>query len=185
MLFEPVNEAQLQLALRAAGYTNLYFAKSSADRWGLREPNVEAAALHWRGAPGGKVNVHIDLHPPSGTGLLHAIQDLLRRSETHDPAAIQAGVESLGAYIPVLHQQKMNGELTVRFDQLQSRVKAQANPAVQAEIDEGRQYLRQAGGILWNKGVVEQAELKQAMWYLSLAVASASGAEHTDARPAP
>jgi hypothetical protein len=178
MLIEPVNEPQLQLALAAAGYTALYFAKGSDDRWGLRESNVEAAGLHWRGSSESKVNVHIDLHPPSGTGLWHAIQDLLRRSETHDPTALRTGVESLGTEIPVLHQQEMHGELTVRFNELERQVKGQTNPAIQAEIDEGRQYLRQAGEILWNKDIVEQAELKQAMDYLSLAAASASGAKH-------
>jgi hypothetical protein len=93
MLFKPIDQEALRKALVAGGCTSSYFAKRSSDKWGLREPRKQGAALHWRGNTDGTVNVHIDLHAPSGTGLWHWIQDDQRRSRTHTPDTLRAGVE--------------------------------------------------------------------------------------------
>jgi hypothetical protein len=178
MEFHPVDEGALKATLIGRGYTTSYFAKGGTDRWGLREKNVDAAGLHWRGRPGGKVNVHIDLHPPSWTGFWHWLMDSGRiRSMTHTREAIRAGIASLGIYIPVIHEQRAHGRLTVRLNKLDNQ--ARGRPDVQAEVDEGRRHLRQASSIIWTKSVVSQAELNNAIWYLDLAAACASGAEHS------
>ncbi len=164
MLFEPQDDGRLQTALLASGYTASYFAKGGKDRWGLREPNVETAGLHWRGKSGGKVEVHIDLHPPILTGLWHKIQDDWRRSTTHTPESLRAGVESLGTYIPVLFQQRIHGLLVVRFNELAGRAQGRAN--VLAAIGRGRQHLRAAARIIWTRAVVSQADLRNALFSL-------------------
>ena len=102
--------------------------------------------------------------------------DSFFRSTTHTPKKLQAGVESLGIAIPVLSQQKRHGKLTGRLNALESRVKGQHAIAVQAEIDEARQYLREAAKIIWTKSIISKA--KQANWYLLLASGCVSGAEH-------
>lgn len=163
MDFEPLNEVSLFAALLTRGYTASYFA-GLGNRWGLREPNVETAGLHWRGRPGGKVNVHIDLNPPSWTGLWHKIQDDWRRGTTHTPDSLRAGVESLGTYIPVLYEQRMHGELTVRFNELTGRAGGRAD--VLAAIARGRQYLSAAARIIWTKTVSSQADLSNALFSL-------------------
>jgi hypothetical protein len=94
MVFKPVDQEALRKALEAGGYTSSYFAKRGSDKWGLREPRSGGASLHWRGNADGTVNVHIDLHAPSGTGLWHWIQDDQRRSKTHTPDTLKAGVEA-------------------------------------------------------------------------------------------
>lgn len=163
MDFEPQNEGSLLATLLARGYTTSYFA-GLGNRWGLRESNVETAGLHWRGRPGGKVNVHIDLNPPSWTGLWHKIQDDWRRGTTHTPDSLRAGVESLGTYIPVLYEQRMHGELTVRFNDLAGRAGGRAD--VLAAITRGRQHLRAAARIIWTRAVVSQADLRNALFSL-------------------
>ena len=184
MDFVPVDEAQLQGALIDRGYTTAYFAKSGDNRWGLREPTLPAAGLHWRGLKDThknvyKVHVHIDLHPPVLTGFLHWFQDSFLRTKTHTPESIRAGIEWLGTYIPVLYQQTVHGSLTSKVKSLESRAKTKSLPAAQAEIDEAREYLQEAGKILWARGVIEQSELDAAMLNLGLASASISGAQHT------
>jgi hypothetical protein len=109
MVFRPDDGAALRRDLVAAGYTSSYFAATGSDTWGLREPGVSAAGLHWRGSAGGPVNVHIDLHPPSGTGFSHWLHDLKQRATTHTPDAVRRGVESLGVEVPVLSQQAAHG----------------------------------------------------------------------------
>jgi len=167
------------LVLRSKGYTPSYLAKGK-EEWGLREPTLPAAGLHVRGT-GNKINIHIDLHPPSWTGIYHWLMDAdhffyKMRKETHTPETLQEGVEKLGTYIPILFEQKVHGEATARLNQLTGQAKNR--PEVQAEIDEGRQYLALAGKILWTKDIISKTELANATWYLGLASACASGAEH-------
>jgi hypothetical protein len=176
MEFIPEDERRLIVALFAEGYTTSYFA-GLGNRWGLREPNVDVAGLHWRGMPGGNiVNVHIDLHPPSWTGLWHKIQDDWRRSTTHTPESLRAGVERLGTYIPVLYEQRLHGELTVRFNDLHG--KARGMNDVQAAITRGRQYLQAASRIIWTRSLISQAELSQAFYYIYQAGLEAERAEN-------
>jgi len=180
--FAPKNLNAFRTELEGQGYTASYWAKAEDNLWGLREPNIPAAGLHIRGKKDGKVNVHIDLHPPSWTGFSHWFMDSFIRGRTHTPETVQAGVERLGVYIPVLYKQRMHGELTAQLNGLAGRAKG--HPEAQAEIDEGLDYLRQAGALLWNKPGISQEELSQAGWFLGLAGASASGASHSlaDAR---
>jgi len=167
------------LVLRSKGYTPSYFAKGEAE-WGLREPTLPAAGLHVRGK-GNMINIHIDLHPPSWSGFYHWLMDADHwfydmRTKTHTPETLQEGVEKLGTYIPILYEQKIHGEATARLNRLAGQAKGRTE--VQAEIDEGRQYLALAGKILWTKKVISKTELANATWYLGLASACASGAEH-------
>jgi hypothetical protein len=174
MEFYPVDEGRLQADLIARGYTTSYFAKWG-NRWGLREPNVDAAGLHWRGMPEGTVNVHIDLHPPSWTGLWHKIRDDWRRSTTHTPESVRAGVESLGTYIPVLFHQRTHGCLVVRFNELEGLARGRAD--VLAAISRGRQYLQAAARIIWTRSVISQVELTDAYLCLHWAGLEAMRAE--------
>lgn len=181
MDFVPKSLNTVRDALIARGYTAAYFAKSGDNVWGLREPNLPAAGLHWRGLANGRVNVHIDLHPPSQTGLYHWFMDADHwfggmRKRTHDPSSLQAGVESLGVYIPVLYEQRIHGELTGQLDALASQAKG--NPDSEAEISDGRLFLRQAGAKLWNRAVVAQSDLEEAALHLASAACCVSGARH-------
>jgi hypothetical protein len=92
-VFKPTDQEGLHRALLDGGYTSDYFAKRGSDKWGVREARKSGAALHWRGNTDGTVNVHIDLDAPSGTGLWHWIQDDVRRSTTHTPDTLEAGVK--------------------------------------------------------------------------------------------
>jgi hypothetical protein len=167
------------LVLRGKGYTPSYFAKGK-DEWGLREPTLPGAGLHVRGKDN-KINIHIDLHPPSWSGFYHWLMDADHwfydmRKKTHTPETLQEGVEKLGIYIPILYEQKIHGEATARLNRLAGQAKDRTE--VQAEIDEGRQYLSLAGKVLWTKNVISKTELANATWYLGLASGCASGAEH-------
>ncbi|MFN8499784.1 MAG: hypothetical protein U0641_18170 [Anaerolineae bacterium] len=164
MDFEPVDDSTLQAALIAAGYAASYFPAGKGNRWGLREPRAETAGLHWRGLSNGRVNVHIDLHPPSGTGLWHLIQDKWRREKTHTTATVQVGVEALDIYIPVKHEQKIHGQLVIACDGLDKP--AQGKPEAQAALKRSREKLAEAGSILWNREAVEQADLEAAQTLL-------------------
>lgn len=177
MEFTPEDERRLIDALLAEGYTTSYFARSGTNRWGLREPNVDVAGLHWRGMSGGNVvNVHIDLHPPSWTGLWHWIQDKLRRSTTHTPESLRAGVERLGTYIPVLYEQRLHGELTVRFNDLYGQTRGRSD--IQKAITRGRHNLQAASRIIWTRDLISQAELSQAFYYIYQAGLEAEHAEN-------
>ncbi len=180
----PVNESKLQSALIARGYTSAYFARRGDNRWGLREPTFPTAGLHWRGLnstykDAAEVQVHIDLHPPLFTGFWHLFQDSFRRTKTHTPESIRAGIESLGIYIPVLYQQTLHGYITSELNMLANRVKIQSSPAAQAEIAKAREYLQAAGQILWAQRFIAQSELDVAMACLGFASAAISGAKHT------
>ncbi len=177
--FETKDVEGVRKFLVSLGYTPSYFAKASADVWGLREPTLPTAGLHVRGGVN-KVNVHIDLHPPMQTGIYHWLMDAdhwfyKSRKKSHTPEALREGVEKLGQFIPVLYQQKVHGDITARLERLTKEVKG--HPDVQAEIDEGKAYLALAGSVLWNRNVVSQADLANAIWYLGLASACAYGAE--------
>ncbi len=175
--FRPRDDETVRRALLGRGYSDSYFAKRSEDKWGLREPNLPAAGLHWRGGKGGVVNVHIDLHPPSWTGFWHWFQDAYRRSRTHDPETLRAGVESLGLYIPVLFEQKLHGAITGKLDHAASR--SQLGAGAMANLNEGRQALQQAAAIIWNRPTVTQEELGKALSYLARAARCAEVLERS------
>jgi len=181
--FETDDVAGVVALLISSGYTASYYARGPDDDWGLREPNLPAAGLHVRGkkGKGNKINIHIDLHPPAWSGFYHWLMDADHwfydmRKKTHTPETLQEGVEKLGTYIPILYEQKIHGEATARLNRLAGQ--ANDRTEVQAEIDEGRQYLALAGKVLWNKNKISKPELANATWYLGLASACASGAEH-------
>jgi len=182
MDFIPINKETVKAKLSSLGYTDSFYAKASDNDWGLREPTLPAAGLHVRGIKGkNKINIHIDLHPPTWPGIYHWLMDADHwfydmRKKTHTPETLQEGVEKLGTDIPILYQQKVHGEATARLNRLAGQAKDRTE--VQAEIDEGRQYLSLAGKILWTKNVISKTELANATWYLGLASACASGAEH-------
>lgn len=174
MNFIPADEGALLADLIGRGYTALYFA-GLGYRWGLRELGLDAAGLHWRGKEEGIVEVHIDLHPPSFTGLWHLIQDGWRRSTTHTSEAIKAGIMKIVPYIPVLHEQKFHGELTVRLSQIAEKSKDQ--PDALAAIARGRKYLEEASQTIWTKNVVSQPQLDSVITLLVQADLEASLAE--------
>lgn len=180
MDFKTNNTAGVKNILLSKGYTASFFAKGSDYDWGLREPTLPAAGLHIR-SKGNKINIHIDIHPPTWPGFYHWLMDSDHwfydmRKKTHTPETLQEGVEKLGTYIPILYEQKIHGEATARLNRLAGQ--ANDRTEVQAEIDEGRQYLALAGKVLWNKNKISKPELANATWYLGLASACASGAEH-------
>jgi hypothetical protein len=161
MVFRPDDEAALRRDLVAAGYASSYFAATGSDAWGLREPGVSAAGLHWRGGAGGQVNVHIDLHPPSGTGFSHWLHDLRQRATTHTPDAVRRGVESLSVEVPVLSQQAAHGRLTVRLREVEAAVGDQ--PDVRGSLDLARSALDGAAAIIWTRDVISNDQLAEAV----------------------
>jgi hypothetical protein len=165
MQFRPDDEAALRRDLVAAGFTSTYFAATGGDTWGLREPGVSAAGLHWRGGADGQVNVHIDLHPPSGTGLWHWLQDLKHRATTHTPDAVRRSVESLHVEIPVLAQQEVHGQLTVRLRALDAA--GIDGPEVGASLELARAVLDGAAAIIWTRDVVSREQLAEAIALLA------------------
>jgi hypothetical protein len=160
MDFKPADESALQVALVAAGYTDAYHAKSSENTWGLREPKVTSAGLHWRGLGVGKVNVHIDLHPPSGLGIEHYLKDQKQRSTTHTPETIRQGIKALKIEIPILSQREAHGDLTVRLHRLRAR--AGEGEGARSSLDLAESSLALAGSILWNRETISQDSLKNA-----------------------
>lgn len=162
MVFSPHDEKRLQSALIGEGYTSSYFARGSDDTWGLREPNVEKAGLHWRGKPDGKVNVHIDLHPPSWTGFVHKIQDDWRRSKTHTPESLRAAV--IG-YVSVQDLQSMHERVAMRLKNVEKRVGSQRRSDVSVQIGLGYGQLQMARSI-WAMHVASQQDLMAALCYL-------------------
>jgi hypothetical protein len=160
MTFSPRNSEAVKAALVQAGYTSAYFAKRSKDAWGLREPTLPTAGLHFRGESGGIVNVHVDLHPPSGTGLWHWIQDSVRRGTTHTPASVRRAVESVGVTIPVLSQQRIHGELTARLARVERSV--QGGGENRASLELACAALDGAAAILWTRDVISSEQLHEA-----------------------
>jgi hypothetical protein len=164
MDFQPDDEAALRHDLVADGYTSSYFAATGKDTWGLREPGVSAAGLHWRGSAGGRVNVHIDLHPPSGTGFMHWLRDMRQRATTHTPEAVRRGVESLNIEVPVVSQQAAHGQLTVRLRDLEAR--AADLPDARTDLEMARFDLDGAAAMIWTRDVISNDELAEAICLL-------------------
>jgi len=167
MEFTPDDEDSLKSDLISAGYTDSYWAATGTDRWGLREPGVRSTGLHWRGERGGKVNVHIDLHPPSGTGFWHWWEDKERRASTHTKESIRQSLEEAKVDVPVLSQQNFHGRLTGRLEQLRTSVGTEAT--AKAFLDRAANDLTQAGAILWNRELVTRDQLKDAAVLLAQA----------------
>jgi hypothetical protein len=156
IVFHLDDDALLHKRLREAGYTTLYFAKRDKDRWGLREPGVAPAGLHWHGRQHRQIAVHIDLHPPSGTGAWHSLQDDTRRKTTHTPETLRRGVERRGEQVPVLSEQEVHGQLTARLARLRSTMGGQPGlNAAQARLDV-------AAAIIWTQTVVSDQQLATA-----------------------
>jgi hypothetical protein len=173
------DKSRVYFEFYSKGYRPTYYAKGLKNKndWGLREPNMQTAGLHVLGRKGeNKVNIHIDLHPPSWNYISHFLFDYLFRERYNTPETLQAGVEKIGIYIPILYEQKIHGKITARLNQLASQVKGDAE--LQTEINEGRQHLAQAGQILWTKEIISNSELANATLYLKLASGSMWEVEH-------
>jgi len=160
MDFRAADERGLRAALVAAGYTDAWWAKSPENDWGLRESNVTSASLHWRGLGAGKVNVHIDLHPPGIGPIEHWVMDLKLRSTTHTPETIRQGIKALKLEIPILSQREAHGDLTVRLQRLKTR--ASGVEGARSSLDLAESSLALAGSILWNRDVISDDDLKNA-----------------------
>ncbi len=167
MDFTPDNQAAVKADLIKAGYTDSYWAAGDGDTWGLREPGASSAGLHWRGKPGGKINVHIDLHPPSGTGFWHWWEDLKHRASTHTAQTIRQGLADSKVEIPVLSEQDAHGRLTVRLHEL--RRSLGETPAARSSLDLAQSSLDLAGSILWNRETITPDQLKEATAELAVA----------------
>lgn len=164
MDFKPIAENALRVDLKARGYTDAYLAKRGPNRWGLREQMSKGASLHWRGLSDGKVNVHIDLHPPKFTGFMHWFMDSLRRGSTHTPEKLQAGVERLGKDIPILSAGKKYEQLRIYFNNLEKH--AQGRAKAKTAINRGRQHLLKAIACVMRKKPILEADLKKIRLHL-------------------
>ena len=164
MDFKAKDETALIAQLKAQGYTDAYYAKRGDNRWGLREHTSKGPSLHWRGVSEGKVNVHIDLHPPKSTGFEHWFMDSFRRETTHTLAKLQAGVERLNKYIPVLSEGKKYEKLRAYFKTLEKFAQDQTD--VLGAVKRGRQYLLKAIAYVMREQPLKKTDLEKIKLYL-------------------